>query len=282
MLWFYLAIASTVIFAAQELLMKVLSVKTGSPRIFSVIFNLWGAAFALILFIVQNGSFISITTLSFPQIALVLAMILLYGLYERYQFSARQVVDAGTFSIIMRLQTAIGFIGAILFLHEPATISKISGVLLILMASLLLIYKNPKLVLSKALGLAIFCSVLLGITGFLDKPASAALPATLYSFILWSIPLFIVAFPKITKKEIVKELHIGGWKVALAALLNVTGYIIYIQAISLTDISRVNPIVATNSILTIIGGIIFLHERDHLWRKIAAGIIAFLGVILLK
>lgn len=56
MLWFLLAIASALIFAAQELLMRVLAIRTGSPRIFAVLFNLWGALFAVILFLFERGS----------------------------------------------------------------------------------------------------------------------------------------------------------------------------------------------------------------------------------
>lgn len=282
MLWFFLALASALIFAAQELLMRVLAVRTGSPRIFAVVFNLWGAGFALLLFLLERGSLAGLLELNLTQYLFLTSTIILYGLYERTQFYARQGTDASTFAIIFRLSTVIGFIGAILFLHEPLTPEKITGVFLIIMASFLLVFKNPKFIMTPALGYAVLCAVFLGLTSVLDKPASEPLPATLYSFLIWSMPIAIVAFPKITKKEIVRELRIGGWKVALAALLNVIGYIIYIQALSLAEASRVNPITATTGIFTVAGGIYFLKEHGHLWRKIIATIIAFIGVLLLK
>ncbi len=282
MLWFFLAVASAFIFAAQELLMRVLSVRTGSPRLFAVAFNLWGAGFAILLFLLQGGSLSALSGLTVVQYVLIGTTIVIYGLYERIQFSARRGMDAGTFSIVMRLQTVIGFAGAIVFLGETLTILKTAGVLLVIAASLLLVYKNPKFAFTSAFGFTLLCALFLGLTGFLDKPASAPLPSTLYSFIVWCAPIFIIAFPRVTKKEIVTELKIGGWKVALAALLNVVGYIIYIQALGLAEASRVNPIVATTGILTVLGGILLLHEHDHIHRKIAAGVLAFVGVVLLR
>lgn len=282
MLWFFLALASALIFAAQELLMRVLAIRTGSPRVFAVVFNLWGAGFALLLFLLERGSLAGLRGLTPVQYILLASTVILYGLYERTQFYARQGTDASTFAIIFRLSTVIGFVGAILFLQEPLTTEKIAGVMLILFASFLLVFRNPKFTLTPALGYAVLCAVFLGLTSVLDKPASEPLSATLYSFLVWFMPIVIVAFPSVTKKEIVRELHIGGWKVALAALLNVVGYIIYIQALSLAEASRVNPITATTGIFTVAGGIYFLREHGHMRRKIIATIIAFIGVILLK
>lgn len=282
MLWFFLALASALIFAAQELLMRVLAIRTGSPRIFAVVFNLWGAGFALLLFLFERGSLGGLWGLTPTQYIFLASTIILYGLYERTQFYARQGTDASTFAIIFRLSTVIGFIGAILFLQEPLTTEKIAGVILILFASFLLVFRNPKFTLTPALGYAVLCAVFLGLTSVLDKPASEPLSATLYSFLVWFMPIIIVAFPKVTKKEVVREFHIGGWKVALAALLNVVGYIIYIQALSLAEASRVNPITATTGIFTVAGGIYFLNEHGHMRRKIIATIIAFIGVLLLK
>ena len=282
MLWFFLAIASALIFASQELLMRVLAVRTGSPRIFAVVFNIWGALFAILLFLFERGSLDALGTLTPVQYLLLASTVILYGFYERTQFYARQGVDASTFAIIFRLSTVIGFVGAILFLGEPFTVAKLVGVLLIIAASLFLIYKNPKFSLTRPFWYAVLCAVFLGLTSVLDKPASAPLPATLYSFAVWCFPIIIIAFPGVRKKELVREFHIGGWKVALAALLNVTGYILYIQAMSLAEASRVNPISATSGIFTVAGGILLLHERSHLQRKIVATVLAFMGVLLLK
>lgn len=129
---------------------------------------------------------------------------------------------------------------------------------------------------------AVICAVLLGIAMTVDKPASANIEPALYSFLMWFFPISIIAFPRVSKQQLLKELRIGSWPVALAAFLNTVGYILFIRSFSLADASRVIPVIAINSILVVLGGIIILNEHDHIWRKIAAAVIAFAGVIMLR
>lgn len=279
--WYAYAIGSALFFAAQDLLMRLLAIKSFSPRASSVVFNIWGACFALIAFILQGGSMNILTRLSVPHVLLICIAIILYGLYERNQFIARKGIDAASFSIISRLSTVMAFVGSILFLKESFTLVKLAGTLSIIAASFFLVYKNPKLTLSRSMMVAIFCSVVIGITQVIDKPASAGIQPEFYSLLIWLLPLGIIAYP-IHKQQIIKEFTFGSWKVALAALLNVLGYIAYIQALSMADASRVVPIMSTYGILVVLGGIILLHERDHFVQKIIAGILGFIGVYLLK
>lgn len=280
--WYIYALLSAVFFASQDLLMRVLAIKTNNPRIFSVVFNGWGAFFALIIFILQRGSFSEITTVSFSNLILILSTILLYGLYERYNFQARKVVNASSLSIIYRLNTVFAFIGSIIFLHEALTASKVIGVSLIIGASLLFLYKNKHIARTRGLSIALLCAGIIGTASIIDKPASSTIQPSLYSFLLWFAGIPVIMFPNINLKQIKKEFYSGGWKVALAALLNVVGFILYIKAMFLADASRVIPVNSINSILIVLGGIVLLKEHDHIGRKIIAAIIAFVGVYLLR
>jgi drug/metabolite transporter (DMT)-like permease len=282
MTWLWYALASVLFFTAQDLLMRVLAIKTTQPRIFSVVFNLWGSLFAIIVFMSEGGSFDSLRHLTPLQYGLLASTILLYGFYERFNFSARKAVNASTLSIIYRMSPVIAFAGSILFLHEPMSVHKAFGAALAIGASFLLVYKNPHLSIKKTLSVPLLCMVLLGIAWVADKPASAAMPASLYSFMVWCVPLFFVMFPGVSAKQVRKEFVVGGWKVAVAALLNVVGYICNIQALALADASRVIPVVATNGIFIVLGGIILLHEHEHARRKYIAAALAFAGVLLLR
>lgn len=103
--WYFYALLSALFFAAQELLMRVLAIKSGIPRVFSVIFNAWGAFFAVIVFILQRGSFSGLWQLSPVQYVLIVSSMIAYGLYERYQFTARKGLDASFLAIIFRLES---------------------------------------------------------------------------------------------------------------------------------------------------------------------------------
>lgn len=261
--------------------MRVLGIKSGNARIFSLVFNIWGAFFALIGFILQSGSFAQLADVKPSTFALLMLAVLFYGLYERIQFVARKGIDASSLTIIYQLSPVVGFFGALLFLGEQFSIIKLAGAALTIGSSLLLVYKNPTLRINRPVIYAFICAILLGVASVVDKPASAQLSSTIYTFLIWVLPLIIIAFPKVEKRQFLKEFQIGGWKVALTALLNVLGFICFIQAITLTDASRVIPIIYTSSIFTVLGGIFFLGERDHIGRKILAAIVACTGIALL-
>lgn len=193
MTWLLFAIAASLMFASMDLLMRTLSTRTSSPRVFSVVFNLWGAAFAVVVFFIQGGSFVSLRSLTPIQCLLIASTCILYGIYERFQFSARQGMDAATYSIILKISSVISFLGAVWYLGESISVSKIAGTSLIIIASLMLVYKNPRFVYSPAMGYALICAIALGATGFLDKPASAPVSASLYSFLVWIVPIGIIA-----------------------------------------------------------------------------------------
>jgi drug/metabolite transporter (DMT)-like permease len=282
-MWLILSLAAVCLFTAQNLLMRVLAVKSDHPRTFSFVFNCWGTLFAAIVYLIdQPGRQAVFGPVSAHQWMLITGAILAYGLYERSHFLARKQLDASTTAILFRLNPVITFVGALLFLREPFSWDKGIGGALLIGASFVLVHKNPSLRASKAVWIALFSAIALGLAGVLDKPASAELPASLYSVMVWGGSLPVVAFPAISLRQIKKEFTIGGWKTAVTALLNVCGFILYINALGLADASRVNPVVSSSGTLVVIAGIVFLKEYSHIGKKIFAGILMLLGVLLLR
>lgn len=281
-MWLVLSLAAVLMFTSQNLLMRVLAVRSDHPRTFSFIFNLWGTLFALLIFIFERPSLDSLAHMSWFQILLIGGAGLGYGLYERTHFLARKNIDASTTAIVFRLNSVIGFIGAIIFLHEPLTFTKFIGAIILIGASLVVIHKNPNIHANRFLLIAIFSATALGFAGLFDKPASFGIPATLYSAAMWAFSLPVIALPKMTYKQLKKEFLIGGWKVAFTAFLNVFGFILYLKALSLADASRVIPITSTTGTLTVLAGIFILKENTYIGRKILAGILMLVGILLLK
>lgn len=282
MLWFWLSIASVILFTAVNLLMRVLAVKSEDPRTFSVVFNAWGGLFALILFLPQLPHIALPAAITPVQVLFILLAILFYGIYERFHFSARKHIDASTMSVIFRLAPVIAFAGSLALFHESLTWEKLLGTGLILMASFIVIHKNPQLSFSRPFFAALVSATALGLAWMVDKPASFGFPPTFYSFILWTAPLAVIAFPLPTIKQLKKEAVIGGWKVALLGLMNVTGYVAQIKALSLAEASKVIPITSSSGTVIVLAGIFLLHEKTFMTKKILAGILMLIGIILLK
>lgn len=68
---------------------------------------------------------------------------------------------------------------------------------------------------------------------------------------------------------------LNGVFVGICALL-------FYLASSMTEISRTLPVVQAFTVLTVILGIVLLKERERVWQKILGGILAAIGVILVK
>lgn len=281
-MWLILSLTAVFMFTAQNLLMRVLAVKSGHPRTFSFIFNSWAATFAILLFIIERPSLTDIKPLSWIQLLLIGGAILGYGLYERTHFLARKQLEASTIAILFQLSPVIAFIGSLILLHESLTLPKLIGATFIISASLIVIQKNPQLRFNRSILIALFSAFVLGLAEMFDKPASANIPINLYSAAMWTLSLPLIALPGFTRKQLVKEFKIGGWKVALTAFLNVFGFVLYLKALAMTDASRVIPIISSLATLVVLGGIIFLHERSHLGRKLIAGILILIGILLLR
>jgi uncharacterized membrane protein len=57
---------------------------------------------------------------------------------------------------------------------------------------------------------------------------------------------------------------------------------LFFLATSMTEVSRTLPITQGFTVLTVILGIVFLKEREKLWQKVLGGLLAAVGVVLVK
>jgi len=248
----------------------------------AILFNSIAAFFSLLIFLV-TGAFkdFSLPTNPTAYLIVFIAMVC-YGLFERGRFVAAKLLDASVLTTVSNIGVPVAFIGAALLYNEPITPNKLLGGLLILVALLLVSYKNgTKKHSAKGIVIAVLIFIALGIGWMLDKAGTTYFNANTYSFLVWTLPLIIIIFPGIKLSALKEEMKIGTWKVYLLAAINVLGYLAQLKALTLTEATRVIPIVQLSTLFTVLMGIIILKERDHIPRKIIAGTIAIIGAILL-
>ncbi|KKU13395.1 MAG: hypothetical protein UX21_C0046G0001 [Microgenomates group bacterium GW2011_GWC2_45_8] len=95
--------------------------------------------------------------------------------------------------------------------------------------------------------------------------------------------LLMPFFPRLIKfGDIKREIVLGKWLIPLLGLINIFEYYFMIKAYALADASLVVPVVSLSTVFTVIVGIIFLGERDNFVKKIIAGILAFIGLLLIS
>jgi len=235
----------------------------------------------MIFFITGANKNFSLPTKFEPYLYLSIAC-LFYGLYERIRFYVAQVLEASLVSIINNISLAVAFFTAAFIYSEVMTINKIGGFLLILTALFLVSVNKVSKINRRGILLAILANVFLGIGWALDKKGVIFFSPETYNVLVWFFPLFVLYFPYLKFSDIKKEIKISSWKIALLSLFNVIGYFIQLKAQALADATRVIPIVQTSTLLTVIFGIFILKEKDNLFKKIFAGIIAIGGVFLLR
>lgn len=282
MSWIILAFGSVIFFTSLNLLQRVLAVDSKYPRAMAILFNGIAALIALFIF-TATGSFKNISLPSNPEawIALFIASFC-YAMFERGRFVAAKLLDASMLTTITNISVLVAFLGALFLYSETLTIHKLLGGILIIGALFLVsINKQAKKSSKKGVIIAVVISVMLGLGWMLDKLGTQFFNANTYNIFIWTVPIIFVYLPYIKLSEIRSELKIASWKIFLLSGLNVIGYLMQLKALETAEATRVIPIVQTSTLFTILMGIILLKEREHIPRKIIAGLMAIIGAYFL-
>ena len=280
--WLYLALGSVIFFATLNILQKVIAEDSSNPRASALLFNSVAAIYSILIFLL-SGSYKSF---SFQKgvdayIFLLIASFC-YGMFERERFVAAKYLDASVFTTVSNLSVLVAFIGSLFLYSESLTFDKIVGGTLIIVALLIISIENKEKTISKkGLLIAVGISIMLGLGWMLDKLGTSYFEPSLYNIFLWTIPILFIWFPRIKTSDLKIEIKNSFWKIAILSGLNVAGYLMQLNALQLTEATKVIPIVQTSSILTVVLGIFVLKEKNNMVKKIIAGLMAIIGVYLL-
>lgn len=282
MTWLYYSLGAAFCFACLNILSRVVSVDSKNPRALSFVFNLIATLMALsIFFLTGSNKNFSLPTQSVAWLYFIIAAVF-YGLYERMRFYVSKSLDASISSIIANLSVVIAFFISLFLYKESLTLLKSLGFIFI-MASLFLIVDRKKSKISlNGILLGLIANTFLGIGWGLDKKGVLLFSPETYNLLIWSGPLIILYFPYLKLNDIKIEIEKYSWKIVLLSFFNVVGYFLILKAVDLADATKVIPITQLSTILTVIAGIFLLNERSNLTKKILAGIIAVVGVFLLR
>lgn len=172
----------------------------------------------------------------------------------------------------------------VFFLGESLTITKIFGIVIILLA-VFLVTKSPKnFRISKGEFYVLAAAFCLGVASANDayilrtaEPFSFTVIAFLFPslVLLASHPKTIVEAKQLLKKNILWRIIILSLVFSIAVLASSLAYAYGAPA------SQAAPITNSAVILTVILATIFLKEKDNLIKKIIAAILVVLGVFLL-
>jgi drug/metabolite transporter (DMT)-like permease len=283
MQWFYYASSSIAFFSVMNLLQRRIAVDSKYTRAASVVFNVFGAMLAVILFFLLGGYRNFILPRNYLAWVFMFIAALFYGLYERGRFVSAKLLDASTLSVVAYVSLVVAFIGSLFLYNETLTLAKVFGSLLIVISLILVSIQNNvrKKITLKGILICVGIFTFLGLAWMLDKKGATFFEPNTYSIFVWTVPLAIIYFPYVKTRELVYELRLSSWRFVILAGLNVVGYYLQLQALKMADATRVIPLIQLSTLVTVILGILLLGEKDNIWRKIIAAIIGLAGAYIL-
>lgn len=210
--------------------------------------------------------------------------IIFYTLNDRLGTTARSGIDASTYNILKQLSTVFMIIMGLFFFKEQFVLNKIVGALLIILSNLLVFYKKENFGINKYLILGILANISLSIALFLDVNYSKEFNLAFYVLLTFLIPLILIfIFERIKVKQIINE-----YKKSNKIILLVTSVSWAIMMISklktyeLGSVIVVAPLTSLTVILNIFVSYFLLKEKSNLIKKIIAGILIVIGILLIK
>ncbi len=294
MLWFWLTVAGGLFASVRSLVSRVIMRDEEESLAYTFVYQAMLAIFIIPLL----GFGFKLPKTAFPYVALFLVgafdTLAVYLFLESARF-----LEASLRKVVMQAQMIWILVFGVVLLKESMDLLKIVGVFLILMGIILAIYKKEKKSRLKNLWMKIKgknrSTRDRGIIFTLSGVTLKALELIVVKNLLVEFSPAVVAFG--TRAVSVaclllfvnslkpRMIDLGQRKGGLIFVHGLTGtaaFFLFLWATSLAEVSRTVPITQSFAVLTVIAGIIFLKERERIWQKILGGVLAAIGVILVK
>lgn len=293
-MWFWLAIISGSISTIRDILNRTILKEKGDSLAFSFLCQVFPVVFSLPLFIFG----LKFPPTIFPYLLLfaigVVDTLSIFLIMESFKY-----LEVSLRTIIYQLRLFWVLMLSILILDESLNLAKTIGVCLIFGGITLAVFKKRKIswwqrtfsrfldkgdkrargILFTLLASLLTAFEMIGVKHLL---AQFSVPFVVSGALAVSALIFLLLVPELKNRVMILVKGPQGRAVWLALFLGTVALLLSLRAISMTELSRVNPVLESFKILTILGGIIFLKEKERVWQKILGGILTVIGVVLVK
>ncbi len=222
---------------------------------------------------------------SSPYVYLFLTLAcIFYAINDRISTDVRSGLEASVFSIIKQTTTVFMIAAGLVFFKEKFVLSKIIGGILIILSNILVFYKKNSFQNKKYICLGLLASFFNTIALIIDVNYSKQFNIPLYASFTLTVPaLLIFLFERIRPKEVIAEFRNTNKKtLLLVALSGGLMVILKLRAYQLGQVIVIAPLCSLTIILNVIVGFLFLKEKDNMLRKIVAGMLILISIILIN
>jgi len=293
-MWFWIVVISGVFKSAHWLLERV--ILRDEKESFSFAFCLQVLSMVMTIPLFLFG-------LKFPKEIFPYCVLLIVGFIDTLAIflvkESIRLLEVSLRTVIYQSRIFFLMILAFLFLNESLSPVKIIGISLIFLGIAVAAFRRRKIdwfkeVLSRVfrrkerrtagifmtLAAALVTAIELVIWKYLlDK---FAVSFTLFAVSLISSLLFLLIVPDLVKGSMRLIRGKKGKLVFLDGFLAKISFILFLWATSMVEASKTLPITQGMTVLAILGGIVFLGERERVWQKVLGGVLAAIGVVLVK
>ena len=210
--------------------------------------------------------------------------IIFYTIQDRLSTISRSGVESSTYSILKQLSTTFMIIFGIIFFKEKVVFTKLLGAILIILSNILVFYNKKNFKLNKYILSGIVANVCTAIALFIDVNFSKKFNLAIYVLFTLSIPaLLVFLFERKKLSSIKYEYNSGNKKsIILTGLFWTVMMISKLRAYQLGQIIVVAPLCSLTVIFNILFSYYHLKEKNNLLKKVIAGVLIIVGIILIK
>lgn len=210
--------------------------------------------------------------------------IIFYAITDRVNTTVRSGIEASTFSMLKQLSTTFMILAGIILAKEDFILHKFIGAMLIIFSNVFIFYQKGKFKMNRYIWLGVLANIAYTIALFLDVNISDNFNLPFYVALTLGIPaLLICLVERIKFSEIKNEFKNADKKVIFTTGITWSLSIIAVlRAYQLQNVSIVAPIGSLTVLSNVIVGYLFLNEKDNLLRKIIAGILIVISIVLIK
>ena len=211
----------------------------------------------------------------------IAASSILYTVFAYLNYRAFQTIEATERAVVSQIQVGwVALLGVLLLGEHPSAL-QIAGMVFVVGGAFLCTYRKSRSRWKvEGVQIIVLASIIAGTGALCDKIAVTNFPILLYSIWLFILPA-MMAFVLMGKKALprmkaVWDRH-GARNFILLAISSTLPYVAFLLALRFLPASEVVPLVNTNIVLTALGGMLLLGERDAWKQKVIGALIAFAG-----
>lgn len=282
MSWQILICISVLLFSLNGLYHRVL-MKDNESDPFAQLFVFYGLGglFSFIITLLRGGFHYQITLAQIPAFLLLTVFATAAPVLT---FQAAKTLEASESSILLSSQRLWLVLGAFVFLGESFSLQKLLGTLIIISGVAIAQWKKNTFVINKAVCFLVIAALSYAITDLLSFQILRQFDAISFNvyFAILTLSAVLIIHPKTIKKLHFYLKPTYAFTIFFASITDTTATIFQFIAYQVgRNASQIAPILATNTIFTVILGILILKETTNMKNKLIGAITVVLGILLI-